>query len=114
MLGFQECIRSAVYSRLALGDAGGDDNDLRAEWDLRVAHISTRKESCWVQMGLHCQVQPRWVSNSLKGKISYQKSLTGVWTRLYGYLLIGREGDIRADPSVISSVISLATLSVGH
>jgi len=67
-LGSQEYIRGTVYSRLDSGDAGRDDG-LRAEWDLRVDHTSIREESRKVQMGLHCQVKPRWVSDSLKSEI---------------------------------------------
>jgi len=70
---------------------------------LRVGHTSTGEESRWVQMVLHCQVKPRWVSNSLKDEIGCQKLLTGVWTELCGYLLSGREDNICADPGVISS-----------
>ena len=64
MLGSQECIRSTVYSRLDSGGAGVDE--LRAEWHLGVAHTSTREESRQMQVSLHCQVKPRWVSGSLK------------------------------------------------
>ena len=63
-------------------------------------HTSTREESRWVQVCLHCQVKPIWVFNSLKGKISC--IFTGVWTELCGYLLHSQEDDVCASLYVIS------------
>ena len=60
-------------------------------------------------MGLHCQVKPRWVFGSLKGKIGCQKLLVGVWTGLCGYLLTDHEDDICVDLGVIKSNLPLAT-----
>ena len=77
MLGSQECARSTLYFRLDSGDVEGDDY-LRAKWHLRVGHTSTREESRWVQVGLHCQVKPREVSGSLKCEIGCQMILTYV------------------------------------
>ena len=71
-LGFQECIRITIYFRLKSGDVGEDD-DLRAE-----GHTFTRKESHWVQMGLHCQVKSRWLSGSFKCENSSQMILIGI------------------------------------
>ena len=112
MLGFQKCIRSTAYSRLNSGDAGEDDG-LRAEWDLGSwSHFHQgRKLLVWV--GLHCQVKSWWVSGSLKSEIDCQKILTCVWAELCGYLLPGSE-DFFAGPCIISSNIPLATVLVGH
>ena len=44
MLSSQECVKSTVYSILDLDGVGGDDN-LKAEWDMRVDHSSTEKEN---------------------------------------------------------------------
>ena len=74
-------------------DAGGDD-DLKAKWDLRVGHTSTREESRWVQMVLYCQVKPWWVSGSLKGEIGCKRLLTSVRDWLCGYFLSDRKDDI--------------------
>ena len=65
-------------------------------------------------MGLHCQVKPRWISGSLKGDIDSQRILTGVCTKLCGYLLTDSEHDILTDLGVLSSNIPLATSSVRH
>ena len=68
----------------------------------------------WVQMSLHCQVKRGWISGSFKGEIDSQKILVGLWTKLCGYLLTGREDHIRADLDVVSSNILLTTSSIRH
>jgi len=90
-----------------------ESNGLREEWDLRVGRTSTREESRWVQMNLHCQVKPRLVSGSLKTRL-VAKNYSQVWTRLCRYLLPGREDDICADDGVVSSNLSLVASSVEH
>jgi len=112
-LGSQECIRSTVYFKLNSSDAGEDD-DFRAEWDLRVSHTTTRKENYWLQMDLHYQVKPKWISDSLKGGLVAKK-----YSQMYGLNYVDTFSLVAKMTSVwilvfISSDIPLATSSVEY
>ena len=79
--------QKAVYSRLNSGNAGKDD-DLRAGWDLRVGHTSTREESYWCKWVYAVKLNANASLASLKVRLVAKRYSHVYYVRLVakGYL----------------------------